>query len=160
MMHLESWMHVRSRFFSAHYSARMGMGTLTPAFLKGISSIWRLFGQGPVKVSHTPVSDTSNLEDPVSRADPFDAYGGSTSSRSWRNGPPTVERNSGSTLDRIPSPHNLMNMVGALVWAEFAGFGEVDEGPHACAQEQVDLLRATGPHWCPGVFACYEERGC
>jgi hypothetical protein len=90
------------------FSIRMGMGVLTPAFSKGIGLIRRLFGWGPIKVSRVPVPDTFDLEDPVTEADPFDTLR-STSSRSWRNGPPTVGRSSGSTLDRIPSPHNLMN---------------------------------------------------
>ena len=86
---------------------RMGLGVMTPAFLKGVSSIRRLFGYGPVKVSRVPVPDTFDLEDPVTNADPFDSP--STSSGSRRNGPSTDGRNSRSTLDRIPSPHDLLN---------------------------------------------------
>lgn len=107
------------------YNARMGMGALTPVLSKGISSIRRLFGRGPVKVSRAPVSDTFDLEDPVSEADPFDTHGSSTSSRSWRNGPPIVERNSGSTLDRIPSPHDLINK---LSWSSTAPESVPDNG--------------------------------
>lgn len=83
------------------FNTRMGMGVLAPAFSSVIGSIQRLFGWGPIKVSHVPVPDTFDLGDPVT--DPFDTLR-STSSRSW-----TVGRNSGSTLDRIPSPHNLIN---------------------------------------------------
>jgi hypothetical protein len=90
------------------FSTRMGMGVLTPALSKGIFSIQRLFGRGPIKVSRVPVPDTFDLEDNATKADPFDTSR-SASSRSSRNGPPTVGRNSGSTLDRIPSPHNLIN---------------------------------------------------
>lgn len=85
------------------FSTRMGMGVLTPAFSSVICSIRRLFGWGPIKVSHVPAPDTFDLEDPVTSADPFDTLR-STSSRSW-----TVCRNSASTLDRIPSPQNLIN---------------------------------------------------
>jgi hypothetical protein len=85
------------------FSTRMGMGVVTPAFSNVICSIRRLFGQGPIKVSRVPVPDTFDLEDPVTNADPFDTPG-SASSRSW-----TVGRNSDSTLDRIPSPHHLIN---------------------------------------------------
>ena len=89
---------------------RMGMGVLAPAFLKGICSIRRLFGWGPIRVSHVPVPDTFDLEDPVTNTGPFDTLR-STSSRSRLNGhgPPTVGRNSGSTFERIPSPHHLRN---------------------------------------------------
>src|SRR5258708_32289293 len=64
-------------------STRIGMGILTPAFSKGIRSIRRLFGWGPVEVSRVPVPDTFDLdlEDPVTKADPF-AMPRSTSSRS------------------------------------------------------------------------------
>jgi hypothetical protein len=85
------------------FSTRMGMGVLIPAFSSVIGSIRRLFGWGPIKVSRVPVPDTFDLEDPFTKADPFDTLR-STSSRSW-----TVGRNSCSTLDRIPSPHNLIN---------------------------------------------------
>jgi hypothetical protein len=87
---------------------RMGIGVLTPAFLKGISSIRRSFRWGPIKVSRVPVPDTFDLEDPVTQADPFDTP--STSSRPRRNWPPTDERNSGSTLDHIPYPYEQINM--------------------------------------------------
>lgn len=90
------------------FSTGMGMGVLTPAFSKGIRSMQRLFGWGPIKVSRVPVPDTFDLEDPVTKADAFDTPK-SASFRSWRNGPPTVGRNSGSTLDRIPSPHHVIN---------------------------------------------------
>lgn len=88
------------------FSTRMGV--LTPAFSKGIRSVQRLFGWGPVKVSRVPVPDTFDLEDPVTEADPFDTPR-STLTRSWGNGTSTVGRNSDSTFDRIPSPHNLIN---------------------------------------------------
>ena len=45
------------------------------------------------------------------------------------------------------------------VWGELARLGQVDEGAHARAQEQVDLLGAACSRWRPGVLACYEERG-
>lgn len=102
------WRSLSSRDNSTdrrRYNTRMGMGALTPAFSKGICLIRRLFGWGPIKVSRLPVTDNFDLEDPVTGAD----APGSTSSRSGRNGPSTVGRNSGSTFDRIPSPHNLTN---------------------------------------------------
>ena len=102
---------------------RMGMGVLTPAFLKGISSIRRLFGW-PIKVSRAPVSDTFDLEDTVTEADPFDTSR-STSSRSRRNGPLTDGRTSGSTLDRIPSPHDLINKPS---WSSAALESVLDNG--------------------------------
>jgi hypothetical protein len=106
------------------FSTGMGLGVLTPAFLKGISSVQRLFGWGPIKVSRVPVPDTFDLEDPVTRADPFGTPR-SASSRSWRNGPSTVGRNSGSTLDRIPSPHNLINKPS---WSSAALESVLDNG--------------------------------
>jgi hypothetical protein len=108
---------------SKRFITRMGMGVLTPAFSNGISSIRRLFGWGPIKVSRVPVPDTFDLEDPVTTADLFDAP--STSSRSWRNGTPTVGRNSGSTLDRISSPHHLINK---LSWSSAALESVLDNG--------------------------------
>jgi hypothetical protein len=101
------WRPLSPRTNRKRSRTRMGMGVLTPAFLRGISSIRRLFGWGPIKVSRVPVSDTFDLEDPVTEADPFDTP--STSSRSRRNGPLPDGRNSGSTLDRLPSPHDLIN---------------------------------------------------
>jgi hypothetical protein len=102
---------------------RMGMGVLTP-LLKGISSIRRLFGWGPTKVSPLPVTDNFDLEDPVTEADPFDTLR-STSSRSRRNGAPTDGRASGSTLDRIPSPHDLINKPS---WSSAALESVLDNG--------------------------------
>jgi len=107
-------LHSRSSSFKddatdrKRFSPHMWMGVLTPAFSKGIGSIRRLFGWGPIKVSRVPVPDAFDLGDPVTKTDPFDTSR-STSSRSWRNGPPTVGWNSGSTLDRIPSQQNLIN---------------------------------------------------
>jgi len=106
------------------FSTGMGMGVLTPAFSKGIRSMQRLFGWGPIKVSRVPVPDTFDLEDPVTKADPFDTPR-SASSRSWRNGPPTVGRNSGSTLDRIPSPHLVINKPS---WSSAALESVLDNG--------------------------------
>lgn len=106
------------------FSTRMGMGVLTPALSNGISSIRRLFGWGPIKVSRVPVPDTFDLEDSVTITDPFDTPR-SASSRSWQNGPPTVGRNSGSTLDRIPSPHHLINKPS---WSSAALEPVVDNG--------------------------------
>ena len=103
------------------FSNGMGMGVLTPAFSKGISSIQRLFGWGPVKVSRVPVPDTFDLGDSFTKADAFDTPR-STSSRSW---PPNVGRNSDSTLDRIPSPHNLINKPS---WSSAALESVLDNG--------------------------------
>ena len=42
---------------------------------------------------------------------------------------------------------------------ELARFGQVDERPHARAQEEVDLLGSVRARRRPGIFACYEQGG-
>ena len=88
-------------------SVRMRM---TPAFSKAIRSIGRLFGWGPIPVSHIPVPKTFDIEDPVTETDAFDSLR-SDASRSWRNGLPIVGQNSGSMVDRITSETSLSSVA-------------------------------------------------
>lgn len=89
-------------------SIRMRMGVLTPAFSKAIHSIRRLFRWGPIQVSHVPVPDTFDLEDPVTETDTLKSDTlRSNESKSW--GLPTLGRNPGLMMDRIPSMHDLVN---------------------------------------------------
>ena len=107
------------------FGTRIGIGVLTPAFAKGVRSMRRLFGWGPIRVSRVPVPDTFDLGDSATKADLFDRPR-SNSSRSWL---PTVGRNSGSTVDRIPSPHNLINKPS---WSSAALESVLDNGQENC----------------------------
>ncbi len=51
--------------------------------------------------------------------------------------------------------------VRGEVWRvrrELPALRQVDERPHARAQQQIELLRALGPRRRPGVLACYQQR--
>ena len=101
-------------------STRMRPGILTTAFSKVIHSIRRLFGWGPVRVSRVPVSDTFDLEDPATETDTF-----RSNASFLRNGFPSLGRNSASTVDGIPSTHNLANKTS---WSSAALEPMLDNG--------------------------------
>jgi hypothetical protein len=100
---------------SHRFSSRTRTGILTPAFSHAVRSIQKLFGVGPIRVSHVPVPDAFDLEqDCTTESAPLDTLRTNSSSRTWRNGLSSLGRSSASIVDRVPSKSNSASETSAL----------------------------------------------
>jgi hypothetical protein len=112
---------------------REGMMTLSTA----IRSIQRMFGRGPIPVSHVPISEAFDIEDSDPETDPFATLRSSASSRARRNETPTAGRSTSSNTDREAFPRSL-SQPSVATWDSAILGSELDDAANLTGDSGVD----------------------